>query len=110
MDAAAAGARPGAWRAKKDPAAGGVWRGAAEGHRGAAQARIRSPDRRLAGRSLAGSGAGTVAVPATRTGTAKAGTRATAVDPVDLRSVGQTLGRDVLKQVPDPAVTVLMAV
>ena len=32
------------------------------------------------------------------------------MDPVDLRSVGQTLGRDVLKQVPDPAVTVLMAV
>lgn len=32
------------------------------------------------------------------------------MDPVDLRAVGPALGSDVLKQVPDPALTVLMAV
>ena len=58
--------RPGTRRQQENPVAGSLWPGTAPGNHDASQARLRSAGRNLAGGSVAGTGAGPVAVSAAR--------------------------------------------
>src|SRR6185312_11539501 len=72
----------------------------------ATQAGFRNSDCGVAGRSVEGFSARTIAVFAARSETTSPCAWATAVDLIDVGAVGQTLGSEIMK----PAVTVLMAV